>query len=265
MEWNDPVVGQKLHFGPFPFLLPKNPSLPTSRKSTPGVPKRWKANLHQICFSNPRLFWYHKGSPPVLFWDEKRPWLGRGGLLCGNSVPKFELDFCPDHWVGPFGPKLHETSRYIIHNNWLASKKSHFRTFAPLTPSSKLYSKCDTWPQDKTRHTLDLSCGVIAVQVSLDWLTKTLLLSQQTSMGCQCGVTVTHSSILWAPFFTACDIHATFVVTLTHLTVPVSVTQSHSEILTYDVTLTHSNVVTLTHLTVPVSVTQSHHSHTIKL
>ena len=45
-----------------------------------GVPKRWKTNLHQICFSKPRMIWYHKGSPPVLFWDEKRPWLGRGGL-----------------------------------------------------------------------------------------------------------------------------------------------------------------------------------------
>jgi len=40
--------------------------------------------------------------------------LGRGGLLCGNSVPKFELDVCPDHWVGPFGSKLHEPSSYII-------------------------------------------------------------------------------------------------------------------------------------------------------
>ena len=60
------------------------------------------------------MFWYHKGSPPVLFWDEKRSCLGRGGLLCGNSVPKLVLDFCPDHWGGPFGPKLYKPSSYII-------------------------------------------------------------------------------------------------------------------------------------------------------
>ena len=62
------------------------------------MPKRWKTNLHQICFSKPRMIWYHKGNPPVLFWDENRSCLGRGGLLCGNSEPNFELDFCPDHW-----------------------------------------------------------------------------------------------------------------------------------------------------------------------
>ena len=123
MEWNDPVVGQIPHFGPFPF-----------EKLTTGVPKRWKTNLHQICFSNPRMIWYHKGSHPVLFWDEKRSCLGRGGLLCVNSVPNFELDFCPDHWGGPFVPKLHEPSNYII-QTWFVLKKSHFRTYAPSTPS----------------------------------------------------------------------------------------------------------------------------------
>jgi hypothetical protein len=55
--------------------------LPISlEKLAKEVPERWKFNLHQVCFSNPRMIWYHKGSPPVLFWDEKRPWLGRGGL-----------------------------------------------------------------------------------------------------------------------------------------------------------------------------------------
>jgi hypothetical protein len=29
-------------------------------------------------------------------------------------VPKFELRFCPGHWGGPFGSKLHEPSSYII-------------------------------------------------------------------------------------------------------------------------------------------------------
>jgi hypothetical protein len=51
-----------------------------SRKSAKGVPKRWEINIHQIYFSNPRMIMYHKESLPVLFWDEKRPWLGRGGL-----------------------------------------------------------------------------------------------------------------------------------------------------------------------------------------
>ena len=60
------------------------------------------------------MIWYHKGSLPALFWDKKRPWLGRGGLECGNPVPEIELYFCPDHWGGPFGPKLHEPSSYII-------------------------------------------------------------------------------------------------------------------------------------------------------
>ena len=81
------------------------------RELTKGVPKRWKTKPSP---SKPRTNWYHKGSPPVFFWDEKRSCLGRGGLLCGNSVPKFELNFCPDHWSGPFGPKLHEPSSYII-------------------------------------------------------------------------------------------------------------------------------------------------------
>jgi hypothetical protein len=79
------------------------------------------ANLVKSTFTNilfnPRMIWYHKGSPPVLFWDEKRPWLGRGGLLCGNSVLKCELEFCPDHWGGPFGPKFHEPSSYIIQHD----------------------------------------------------------------------------------------------------------------------------------------------------
>jgi hypothetical protein len=44
------------------------------------VPKRWKTNLHQIYFLKARLMHNDKGSSPVLFWDEKRPWMGRGGL-----------------------------------------------------------------------------------------------------------------------------------------------------------------------------------------
>jgi hypothetical protein len=55
MERNGAIVGQVPHFGPFPI------------KSAKGVPKRWKISLHQIYFSNPRMIWYHKGSPPVFF------------------------------------------------------------------------------------------------------------------------------------------------------------------------------------------------------
>jgi len=72
-----------------------------------------------------------------LFWDEKRLWLGSGGLKCENSVPKFEREFHPDHWGGPIDPKLCGPSSYV-HQTWSASKKSHFRTFAPSTPSGKI-------------------------------------------------------------------------------------------------------------------------------
>ena len=55
------------------------------RKSTKGVPKRWKTNLHQIYSLKPRMVWYYKGSVAILFWDEKRLWLKSGGLKCENS------------------------------------------------------------------------------------------------------------------------------------------------------------------------------------
>ena len=60
--------------------------------------------------------------------------MGRGGLLCGNSVPKFELDFCPDHWGGPFDPKLHEPSSYIIQTLFLLKVRSAIpaKSFAPM-------------------------------------------------------------------------------------------------------------------------------------
>ena len=73
----------------------------------------------------------------ILFWDEKGFWLGSGGLKCENSVPKFERESHPDHWGGPIDPKLCEPSSYV-HQTWSASKKSHFRTFAPSTPSGIL-------------------------------------------------------------------------------------------------------------------------------
>jgi len=39
------------------------------------------------------------------------------GVACNVKMPKFELDFCPDHWGGPFDPKLHEPSSYIIQHD----------------------------------------------------------------------------------------------------------------------------------------------------
>ena len=56
MGQNGAVLGQIPHFGPFPF-----------KKFSKRGAKKVEINLHQICFSNPRIIWYHKGSPPVLF------------------------------------------------------------------------------------------------------------------------------------------------------------------------------------------------------
>jgi hypothetical protein len=78
------------------------------------------------------MIWYHKGSLPALFWDKKRPWLGRGGLECGNPVPEIELYFCPDHWGGPFGPKYHEPYSYIKHD--LYKKKVRFQDICSVDP-----------------------------------------------------------------------------------------------------------------------------------
>ena len=73
MGQNGAVLGQMPHFGPFwPISLREN--------QQKGCQKRWEISPHQIYFSKLRMVWYHKGSPPVLFWDEKRPWLRRGGL-----------------------------------------------------------------------------------------------------------------------------------------------------------------------------------------
>jgi hypothetical protein len=57
---------------------------------------------------------HHERITSVVFLGEKRPWVECGGSICKHSVPKFELDFCPDHWGSPFGLKPHETSSYVI-------------------------------------------------------------------------------------------------------------------------------------------------------
>ena len=119
MRRNDPVVGQIFHFGPFP--------LETAAK---GAPKRWKTNLHQICFSKLRMIWYHKGSPPVLFWDENRSCLGRGGLSCGNSVPKFELDSVQMARVVLLAPSF--MNHLVISFKHDLYQKSHICSVDPL-------------------------------------------------------------------------------------------------------------------------------------
>jgi hypothetical protein len=62
MGQNGAILGQVPHFGPFPL-----------KKISIWGAKKAENQPHQIYFSNPRMIWYHKGSPPVLFWDEKRP------------------------------------------------------------------------------------------------------------------------------------------------------------------------------------------------
>jgi hypothetical protein len=108
MGQNDPVVGQIFHFGPFPL-----------EKINKRGAKRWKTNLRQIYSLKPRMIWYHKGSVAILFWDEKRLWLGSGGLKCENSVPKFERESHTDQWGGPIDPKFCGPSSYV-HQTWFA-------------------------------------------------------------------------------------------------------------------------------------------------
>jgi len=60
-------------------------------------------------------------------------------------VPKFELDFCQDHWGGPIDPKLCGPSSYV-NQTWFASKKHISRTFAQLTPSANLSYLTTNWP-----------------------------------------------------------------------------------------------------------------------
>ena len=79
---------------------------------------------------------YVKGTL-VVFWGEKNPWLGCYGPKRDISMPRFELRFCPGHWGGLFCPILCEPSSYIVWT-WFASKKSHSRTFAQMTPSASL-------------------------------------------------------------------------------------------------------------------------------
>jgi hypothetical protein len=66
-----------------------------------------------------------------VFWGGKRPWVECGGSIRKHSVPKFELDSCPDHWGSQLGLKLHETSSYAVYTRF-ASKKEHFQDFCSV-------------------------------------------------------------------------------------------------------------------------------------
>jgi hypothetical protein len=59
--------------------------------------------------------------------------LGRGGLLCGNSEPRFELDSVQSTGVVILAPNfMNHLVISFIHDLY---QKSHSRKFAPLTPS----------------------------------------------------------------------------------------------------------------------------------
>ena len=115
---------------------PGTPFWPISlwKNQQKGCQKGRNTKFNQIRFSASQTIHHHKRNTPVVFWGEKRPWVERGGSLRKYSVPKNELLCCPDHWGGPFGPKLCEPFTYVI-LIWCASKKSHFQTFTQLTPS----------------------------------------------------------------------------------------------------------------------------------
>ena len=84
------------------------------KKSKKGVPKRVENNFPPNPVLACQLIPDHKISTPVVLLGEKRPWVECGGSIREHSVPKFQFDFCPDHWGSPFGLKLHETSSYVI-------------------------------------------------------------------------------------------------------------------------------------------------------
>jgi len=88
--------------------------IPLRRNQQKGRQKGWNTKFHQIRFSASQTIPNHKRSTPVVFWGEKRPWVERGGSLHKYSVPKNKLIFCPDHWGGPFRPKLCGPSTYLM-------------------------------------------------------------------------------------------------------------------------------------------------------
>ena len=84
MWQNGAVVGQVPHFGPF------------GKNQQKRCQKEQKNKFHRIRFLACQAISAHKRSTPVVFWGEKRPWVDCGGSIRKHSVPKFELDFCPD-------------------------------------------------------------------------------------------------------------------------------------------------------------------------
>jgi hypothetical protein len=148
MGQNGAVLGEILHFG----------------KTAKGCQKRWKTKFHQIWFSALLTAPCYVRSTSVLFWGEKKPWLGCCGPKREISVPKFELRFCSGHWGGPFCLKLCEPSSYIIWT-WFAPKKSNSRTFAQMTTSGILRCKQGSAKPVMLVCTSCMSCMFILVSV----------------------------------------------------------------------------------------------------
>ena len=107
---------------------PDTPFWPISlKKQQKGCQNGWKTKFNQIWFSALKTTPRHVRSTFVVFWGEKKPWLGCCGPKREFSVPKFELRFCPGHWGRPFCLKFCEPSSHIIWT-WFAPKNSHSRT-----------------------------------------------------------------------------------------------------------------------------------------
>ena len=147
------------------------------------MPKRWKLNLHQIYSIKTKMIWYHKGSVAILFWDQKRLWLGSGGLKCENSVPKFEREYHPDHWGGPIDPKLCGPSsfKYGLH------QKSHISGHLLRRPPLAISACATSAPCKIPKFTPELR-GEWSSPWKIFWFTKGLV--QCVSNGVRsCSVT----------------------------------------------------------------------------
>ena len=88
------------------------------------------------CFSQHSAWAGHAAWWPVMWKLRAKIWKRREKstlvVVLNPKMPKFELDFCPDHWGGPFGPKLHEPS--IISFKHYCIKKVTFQDICSVAP-----------------------------------------------------------------------------------------------------------------------------------
>jgi hypothetical protein len=132
---NKAVLGQIPHFGPFPL----------EKISTRGCQKGGNSTFTKYTFQT--LGWFGIIKEVLLSY------LGWKEALIGEWWPKM-WKLSTKIWTGiqprPLGwsdwPQLCGPSRNV-HQTWSASKKSHFRTFAPSTPSGIVVwaSTCNYW------------------------------------------------------------------------------------------------------------------------